>query len=205
MSPLEAAQQHLAQQQLWAAWVSAGAAVVQALGAALAIFWTVKLAREADARTMRLENAAVEREKAAELASVARAEQAEKASREREEANARTAINQPIDLVLALATAMLRDIDEQIETARIRFPSSHHGMISGGYDSDRSSELRDAIQRSVNQTTDPDLVIAYNELAKRAARWNSGALAAGPYIDAFQAFRDKLADAANALGSFRRE
>ncbi|WP_424140718.1 hypothetical protein [Roseomonas chloroacetimidivorans] len=45
----------IAAQQLWAAWVSAGAAVLQAIGAFLAIFYSIKLARDSERRAAEAE------------------------------------------------------------------------------------------------------------------------------------------------------
>ena len=55
----------IAVHQLWAAWISAGAAVLQAVGAFLAIFYAIKLARDAERRAAEAERKlAEEREKA---------------------------------------------------------------------------------------------------------------------------------------------
>jgi hypothetical protein len=54
----------IAVHQLWAAWISAGAAVVQAVGAFLTIFYAIKLARDAERRAAEAERKlAAEREK----------------------------------------------------------------------------------------------------------------------------------------------
>lgn len=73
----------LAAQQLWAAWVAAGAACVQAIGAVGAIAISVKLARDSARREVEAQSRSEEREAAAEAASIARERAADEAATNR--------------------------------------------------------------------------------------------------------------------------
>jgi succinate dehydrogenase/fumarate reductase flavoprotein subunit len=75
------------------AWIAAGAAAVQAVGAVAAIFYTGKLARDAATR-----------EAAADKAAEARAKAAERASQKRIAAAESYAANSPIRMVETAAT-----------------------------------------------------------------------------------------------------
>lgn len=68
------------------AWISAGAAIVQAIGAIAAIWFSISLARASERRSIEAERASVAREVAAEAASITRADAAERRSEARERA-----------------------------------------------------------------------------------------------------------------------
>lgn len=85
-------------------WIQAGSAVVQALGALGAIWFSVKIARDADARAREAERKAELRAVADEKASIERAEKAERIAEEREKIAAK---DQQKALVAPLAMALL--------------------------------------------------------------------------------------------------
>ena len=80
MTAAELVQQQMAQQQVMAAWVSAGAAVVQAAGAVAAIWFTGKLARESAKREETARLASEARERLADEAAERRAREADQAA-----------------------------------------------------------------------------------------------------------------------------
>jgi len=79
----ELAQQNLAQQQTFAAFVSAGAAVVQAIGVVAAIIASIVLARQSANREDAARMAAAERERQADEAAERRARAADEAAERR--------------------------------------------------------------------------------------------------------------------------
>ena len=116
----------LAEKQLLAAWVSAAAAVVQAVGALGAIFASIWLARSSQKREDAAREASAQRERDADAAAERRAREADEAAerrsaraftaqREAREADGRRSHDDMVDRAVDLATKALALLDSQIE------------------------------------------------------------------------------------------
>lgn len=163
MTPAE-----LGQQQVWAAWVSAAAAVAQAIGTVAAIVWSVRIAEQAARRERKAEAASVAREKAAEAASEARAERAEHAAAEREALVERDRFNRPIDIVAKVGAVVLSDFDAFIVASRAAVSSEPLSWRMGGFTAPSLEDLGRAVDRALATVTDPDLLLALEDLARDA-------------------------------------
>ena len=95
---------------VWAAVVSAGAAVVQAVGAVVAIVYSGKLAREGAAREIAASEASRIREEEADRRAAERVARADQAAEERRSEDARVRHDEPIRIALGLAEAALTDL-----------------------------------------------------------------------------------------------
>jgi hypothetical protein len=162
------------------AWISAGAAVVQAVGAVAAIWYSGKLARDA-----------AKRERAADEANARRIDEANAAAAEqrrldREEAERRRVIdeartfNRPIRLALDLirqARQEVEDLREQMQRNAAAGELSLYGM---GFQGAAYQVLRDRLPELINEAHDAPTSAAIKEAfgvfdqisgARRADRW----------------------------------
>lgn len=203
MTSVELAQQQLAQQQVWAAWVSAIAALVQATGAVLAIFFTIRLARESAQREIASEKAAVEREQAAERAATARAEAAERAASERSSEAEINEHNRPIEVVLSVAALAMKDLDEAVAKRRAEY-AGHAGTIIGTYDSEPLRFLRSELERLSRDVVDPALVIGMDTLKRATVVTQARPLTGDLYIADLDHFREALAAALSEFSRLKR-
>ena len=203
MTPAE-----IGQQQVWAAWVSAGAAVAQALGVGLTIFWTVKLARDSDRRERAAAAAALAREEAADAAATARAERAEQTFLARAEAAEREAeqkaqdaerdaYNRPINHVLQVAFRAAQDLADQ---AKQYAESESRSMIAGGFDSEALQDLRRAIERVMPTVTDARVTLGLEDLLRAAQRRPSpGAVPPAAFAEHLRSHWERLTDSMEML------
>ena len=182
----------LAQQQLFTAWLSAGAAAVQAIGAVVAIFWSIKIARDA-----------ANREREAEAASVARAESAERIAAEREQKAAIAAFNGPLDAILGLLQPAVRDVDEEVARIHSSFADTQ-GHIRGGLDVPSLVKVRHAVARAEQQMSDPDVLLGLSELAGLLEPWTTESLPASKYVAEADAFAERLKQAQKRTADLRR-
>lgn len=112
----------LQRQQMAAAWISAVAAAVQAVGAVATIWFSIKLARESIEREALAERRAEERALAEDRAATQRAEEAQRREAERfakreavEQAQRNAAYNKSIDTILAHARQLAEHFRSQSE------------------------------------------------------------------------------------------
>lgn len=194
-------------QQVLAAWVSAGAAVVQAIAAALAIWYSGKLARDSAAR-----------ETAADLANARRIEEANAAAaeqrrldREAAEMRARQAdideYNRPIEQVLRACELILDDWEGRA-TREAERRASHAGLVSGSLGHEVLEEMREASKRVQLASTDRALVAALTGLRdfkgdKLSVRGEGGAQYVAHFqakVAAFRAQVDELRSLLRTLG-----
>lgn len=111
----------------WAAWVSAGAAVVQAISAGLAIWYSSKLAREGVTRELSAAEASRLREEEADNRAAARIAAADDAAKARREEDNRQLHNQPISMVIGLASEAVAALTaEQRRLTKLR----NEGVVS---------------------------------------------------------------------------
>uniref|UniRef100_UPI0035CBF240 hypothetical protein n=1 Tax=uncultured Sphingomonas sp. TaxID=158754 RepID=UPI0035CBF240 len=97
------------------AWVAAGAAVIQALGAIAAIYYSGKLARDAAKREIAADEANARRISEANLAAIERRRLArEEAIRDFDQEEVRR-FNEPLDLAIKIAESALQELVEQYE------------------------------------------------------------------------------------------
>lgn len=164
----------LQEQQVRAAWISAGAAVAQAIGAVVAIVATVILARQSAQRERAADGRAEERAIRADQAAESRAIAADRAARDREvqadrlaEARARTELarqqNAPLDVVVTLADVAILDLLRQEEWfkskgAEDRTTYGYVLLMSSGRD------VQTAIEQARTRVTDAHAIMAMNEL-----------------------------------------
>lgn len=130
----------LVQQQLITAWVSAGAAVIQAIGAIAAIWVSVQLARSSAKRAAEAERAALEREAAAERRAEERAAAADAAADARIARALASEQDQLVDAIIALGTELFDEVDLALEKAKVRFEGKRV-TVSGGHAPELVSKL----------------------------------------------------------------
>ncbi|MGI4797503.1 MAG: hypothetical protein ACRYG8_26340 [Janthinobacterium lividum] len=153
----------LAMQQVWAAWVSAVAACIQAFGAITAIAISIKLARDAASREIEAAQRSEAREIAAEAASVARSEAAEAAALKRTEdalAAERETLLIPIIASAEKAKSSLRD-----EALSIRQAQSGIRYI-GPFTSSETNSLFSLIEEIKPRIKETRLLYAVMKLEK---------------------------------------
>lgn len=174
-------------------WVSAVSAAVQALGAIGAIFFSVKIARDAE-----------QREGKAERASIARAEAAEKAALQRIVDAENAAYNRPIDLIERYARPVLNDFQAHIDEHRPKI-ESFAGHIWVGLQTQNVSDLQRVVSRLANMIDDPPLAVAVEEFAPYAKPWDANRPATmSEYVEALEERRNELLERLESILAFRR-
>ncbi|WP_438852482.1 hypothetical protein [Brevundimonas nasdae] len=168
----------LQRQQMIAAWISAGAAILQAVGAALAIFFSVKLARESADREAKAQREATKREIEAEAAALDRARRSDVKNH-----------NAPIGVVLALTDLFIDFLCQE----KLRFglvnDGSHH--MTRLFNTD-SQNLRAAIDSARGKIVDPATAKALNSLYDLTSGRNPGAALAAQVSVMFQTHEEKV-------------
>lgn len=194
-----------AHQQIAAAWISAGAAVVQAAGAIAAIIVAVKLARDSERRAAAAEKAAADREIAAEKAAAARAEAADRAAEDRVAHALRSQRAEFIDTIAILARELLEDVDQEYEKAKNQFGSeSFVGYVSGGHTPKRGPAIMELIPEWKLGARNGDLVRAISRFEQGIQGWKtpSGGIEGPSYVSLFKSKRDEIEAAIVAIESF---
>lgn len=195
-------------QQVLAAWVSAGAAVVQAGGAIAAIVVAVKLARDSERRAIEAEQASAEREMAAEQAAVARAEAADRAAEARITRSLQDQRNGMIESLVALSRELLEEVDLECTKATEQFDRPNFGgTVSGGHAPSHTESLNALIPEWKLAAKDPGLVKAISRLERAIQPWRTpaGGNFSGPaYAAMFRAKRDEIGAAIEEIASYSR-
>jgi len=163
--------QQLADQQLWTAWISAGAAAVQAIGAVAAILASIVLARSSEKRAAKAERDAIAREADAEAASIRRARAAEDRAEMRERERTAHTKNTVIDIAIAMAEITLKELQEAIDN--LRPAATAGGMYGGGFRGARAPEARARVLGLASQSTDPGVTSTLVDLAQAMETWGS--------------------------------
>lgn len=181
----------------WTAVISAGAAVVQAVGAVAAIIYSVRIASSAERRAAE-----------AEAASTARAEAAERRAEERFEQQQKrlvdTEVNRTVDVVGSLTNELLIELENylshlrhQPDPTKIRsdFPPSAESILG---------ELQMVIQASHLRSPDPDLTRALSVLADNIKPTDFGPQTIASKIASTTHWRDSIKEAYDLLKKARR-
>lgn len=183
----------LGQQQLAAAWVTAGAAIVQAMGALGAIFMSLKIAGDAATR-----------ERESEQASIARAEQAEAVAAARIAEAEREAFNRAIDPIFPLVPPVMAELERLIETEAEKARTAT-GQIWAGFSSAQQAELSDMIERARAAIVDPATSKALANLAIASAAKDEGyGVSWDEYVRLLRSYHEQLGNAVEQLRSLRR-
>lgn len=193
-----------ADQQVLAAWVSAAAAVVQAVGAVAAIIVAIKLARDSERRAIEADRAAAEREIAADHAATARAEAADRAAEERIARSLRQQRKGMVDTISTLARELLEDVDKEAAHAVGHFGRPEFvGMVSGGHSPKQTPALATLIPEWKLNAQDANLVKAINRLERAIQPWTTESGVTGSaYASMFEARREEIAAAIGEIESF---
>jgi hypothetical protein len=182
----------LMEQQVLAAWVSAGAAIVQAVGAIGAILVAVKLARDSERRAIEAEQASAAREREADRAAVARAEAADRAAEQRV---ARSLLDQRsgmIDSIITLACELLEEVDEACAAAAKY--EDHGGTVSGTHSPKQTPALEKLIPTWKLDAKDAGLVKAISRFERAIQPWSTppGGYPGPGYAALFRDKRDEI-------------
>lgn len=181
-----------AEQQVLAAWVSAGAAVVQAVGAVAAIIAAVVLARQSAARERAAAAAAEGRAVIADERAEARSRAADEAAEVRRRAQADAAHDSVIDRFLGLARAAVVDLAEEGRREAEKL-GGELGWIQGGLGGRGLASLKAVVPDLRRETDDAAVMIALDKVSERLTM-----------VETFQAqgFGAYAATRANAIAGF---
>ena len=168
--------------QLTAAVVSAGAAVVQAVGAVGAIIAAVVLASQANERARKSEEESVRRAEAAEAAAASRAEKAELAADYRIERAARVAEDRLIDRVCLLGSIAVANITADLANNRARW-GEYRGTVFGGFEPGLLSEVTDAIDPARAEARSAPLILNLNFLRDVLSRNHIAGVTGPDYLE----------------------
>jgi hypothetical protein len=194
-----------ADQQVMAAWVSAAAAVVQAIGAVAAIVVAIKLARDSERRAIEADRASAAREVAADRAATARAEAADRAAEERIARSFRQQRKGMVDTISTLATELLEDVAKDAANAADQFGGpSFLGNVSGGYSPKQAPALAALIPEWKLNAQDAGLAKAITRLERAIQPWKTemGGMTGPAYVSMFHAQRDEIQAAIVEIESF---
>jgi hypothetical protein len=201
--PLKVIVQHVQNGVDATAWISAVAAVVQAVGAVAAIWYSGKLARDAAAREIAADAAATRRMKEADEAAAKRAEAAERAAEERARALKNEAYNDLIERVTSLGILAADDCNAQIQVEK-GYYLKNTASVTGSFVNRHIAELRDRLPLLKAETVDVELMEAIAELQEaiepRSFRGNTGAA----YLEIMRSEVDKIYNCLNAIERLRR-
>ena len=155
-------------------WLSAYAAVGQAIMSVAAILASVRIAHKADQRAAAAEIKSLQREREAENAAVARAEAAERRAEERirqtENARWNNIIRQAVSFAKPAHDDLVRVVRESAQLASDGDPS----FIHGGWSYHEAEDARKVIARLREQAEDPELAIALKDLSDQLSPKNHG-------------------------------
>lgn len=182
-------------QQVLAAWVSAAAAAIQAIGAIAAIVVAIRLARDSEHRAIEADRASVERELAAEQKAVERADAADRAAEQR----VARALEQSRSNMIATIVALSREVLEETNTALIAAEgqfggSAFGGTVSGGFEAKQAKNVKELIPQWKINAHDVDLVKAISRLERAIKPWQTpnGGVTGSAYVSMFRANRDEI-------------
>lgn len=184
------AQLQLADQQARAAWVSAFAAIGQAIAAALAIYWTIRLARDADRR-----------ERLAAIAETNRELDRERLRADDAAAAGREAYNRPIDRIAETAADLFRALDQEIEQAA-RY-KAENGVVTGAFGGVAFSTLVALVGRQLAVVDDLPLERAMRDLLD-AMQIESMTTTWPEHLERLEAYRARVRSGLERLTAMRR-
>ena len=184
--------QWAASQQVFAAWVSAGAAIVQAVGAIAAIIVSIQLARSSARREKEADAAAERRIVAAEQAAEARI------ARSKVEGH-----NSLIERITALGVLATDEAKSLISDQRASY-AANTGTVIGDLSGVRLTELRNALPDIKLATSDVELLEAINGLHDTLAPDRVEAEGGAAYAAALEAKFDEIHDSLMAIDGLRK-
>lgn len=193
----------VAYQQILAAWVSAGAAIVQAVGAIAAIIVAIQLARSSAKREREADVAATRRLEAADRAQIERDERAEQAQETRLQRAKNDVHNAIIQRVTSLGFLAADECQSEVDSARSFF-SENTASVIGGFASTRLAELRESLPRIKEETGDIELLEALSDLQDRVRPISTKGATGPEYIAALQTELSNIFGCIGAVESLRR-
>lgn len=192
-------------QQVYAAWVSAGAAIVQAIGAVAAIVVSIQLARSSARREREADAAATRRLEAADLAQRERDAAADRAVEARIERGKVEAHNTLIDRVTSLGLLAADQCRSEVDDARAKLTGSGDNIIGGAFKSARVQELHEALPQIKHATTDVELLEALSALQDQILPEKFNVIGGVNYVAAVEAKLQRIYSALEAIEALRRK
>ena len=193
----------VAYQQILAAWISAGAAVVQAIGAVAAIIVSIQLARSSARREREADAAATRRMADADRAAAERAADADRAAEARIQRAKDDAHNNLIERITSLGVLATEECQGQVAQAALDY-AVNTGMVSGGLSARRLHELRERLPTLKHETADVELLEAISDL-QDVVQVSQVTGHGGPaYVEALKGELDRIYVALHAVDDLRR-
>lgn len=194
----------VAYQQVLAAWIAAGAAVVQAVGAIAAIIVSIHLARSSTRREREAEAAATRRIEAADQAQRERDAAADRAVEARIMREKTEAHNGLIERVTSLALLAADQCRTELNQNRSRCSGTEGRLIGEAFTSSRLTELRDALPHIKNATGDVELLEAISALQDQITPEKIEVVGGSNYVAALEAKLERMFDAMAEIEALRR-
>lgn len=194
----------VALQQVYAAWVSAGAAIVQAIGAVAAIIVSIQLAQSSARREREADEAATRRLEAADAAQVRRDAEADRAAEARSERAKVEVHNALIDRVTSLGFLAADQCRSEVIAAKARFTGTGDNVIGGAFDTSRVRELRDALPQIKLSTTSVDLLEALSILQDQIIVEKFNVIGGTNYVVAIEGKLQRIFSALHGVDTLRR-
>ena len=194
----------VAYQQVLAAWIAAGAAVVQAIGAIAAIIVSIQLARSSARREREAEVSAARRLEAADQAQRERDAAADRAAEARIERAKTESHNGLIDRISSLGFLALDQCQQEFIKSRAKLAEVTGNVIGGAFKSERLNELRDALTLIKNETSDP-LFLEQISMLQDAAKYEKiESLGGASFVSAIENKFEKISGCLGAIRGLRR-
>ena len=183
--------------------MSAGAAIVQAVGALLAIAVSIQLARSSAKREKEADAAATRRAEGADQAATSRAIAAERAADERVERGRREQHNNLIDRILSITTLAIDECKSELNGALTDY-SDTADEIQGGFVSRHLTELAERLPALKQETFDVSLIQIISKLQDSAARRRIIGTGGKGYAAALQSYLNNVKNAAKEMADQRQ-
>jgi len=190
-------------QQVAAAWISAGAAIVQAIGAVAAIIVSIQLARSSARREREADEAAARRMADADRAAKDRAVEADRAAEARINRAKDETHNNLIERITSLGVLATEECQAQLEQAA-RDYAVNTGMVMGGFSARRLNELRERLPTLKHETANVELLEAISDLQDAIQSNQVQAIGGAAYVEALKAELDRIYGALHAVDDLRR-
>jgi hypothetical protein len=193
----------VAYQQVLAAWISSGAAVVQAVGAIGAIIVSIQLARSSARREREADEAAARRMAEADRAAVERAAEADRAAEARIKRAKDDAHNDLIERITSLGVLATEECQSQVEQSA-RDYAINTGTVMGGFSARRLHELRERLPALKQETADVRLLEAISDLQDVIQVHQVQGQGGPAYVEALKAELTRIYDALHVVDEQRR-
>lgn len=193
----------VAYQQVLAAWISSGAAVVQAIGAVAAIVVSIQLARSSARREREAGLAAERRMADADRAAARRAAEADRAAEARIGRAKDEVHNNLICQITSFGVLAVEACKAQIEEAG-RDYTINSGMIIGGLSAPRLHELRERLPALKHETANVELLEAIGDLQDVIQIKQVQAQGGTAYVEALENQLAQIYEALHAIDDLRR-